>query len=78
MTKKSPTVNAPAAPAQTVTRAGNTYTVAGVASVVAHPVRLAHQARELAERIAREPDAYLAACRDYGVPGVTDERRAAA
>lgn len=50
------------------------FLVPTVAMVWAAPHRSGRAAREIAERIATQPRAYLAACRDHEVPGVVDLR----
>lgn len=53
---------------------GDTFTIPGVAVVTAAPHRTRHAARQMAERIAREPAAYLDVLTAFDVPGIVDRR----
>jgi hypothetical protein len=43
-----------------------------IAEVFSFPTRSLADAEAIAERIAQQPDEYLGAIRDFGVPGVCD------
>lgn len=51
------------------------FAIPGIAYVSHRPHRSEREARELIERIAHDPAAYLSVCTDLKVPGVSDLRR---
>ena len=53
---------------------GDTFTVPGLAVVLAHPHRTRRDARTFAVRIARDPAGYLDVVTTFQVPGITDCR----